>query len=186
MVAAYNAFPSQGIYSEPLYVTRIEDNQGNVISEHTNAKREAINASSAYLMINLMQGVVNGGTGSRLRYAYNLKGEIAGKTGTTNECSDGWFIGYTPKITAGAWIGAENRQIHFNVLDGARTALPIWGIWMKKCLAAGIFDENDRFQAPATIDFSLDCSSTGTFLGGAEEGDDLENQNNEETDYYFN
>ena len=186
MVAAYNAFPSQGIYSEPLYVTRIEDNQGNVISEHTNAKREAINASSAYLMINLMQGVVNGGTGSRLRYAYNLKGEIAGKTGTTNECSDGWFIVYTPKITAGAWIGAENRQIHFNVLDGARTALPIWGIWMKKCLAAGIFDENDRFQAPATIDFSLDCSSTGTFLGGAEEGDDLENQNNEETDYYFN
>lgn len=186
MVAAYNAFPSQGIYSEPLYVTRIEDNQGNVISEHTNAKREAINASSAYLMINLMQGVVNGGTGSRLRYAYNLKGEIAGKTGTTNECSDGWFIGYTPKITAGAWIGAENRQIHFNVLDGARTALPIWGIWMKKCIAAGIFDENDRFQAPATIDFSLDCSSTGTFLGGAEEGEDLENQNNEETDYYFN
>ena len=186
MVAAYNAFPSQGIYSEPIYVTRIEDNQGNVISEHTNAKREAINASSAYLMVNLMQGVVNGGTGSRLRYAYNLKGEIAGKTGTTNECSDGWFIGYTPKITAGAWIGAENRQIHFNVLDGARTALPIWGIWMKKCLAAGIFDEKDTFQAPPTIDFSLDCASSGTFLGGVEETDELENQNNDETDYYFN
>ena len=186
MVAAYNTFPSQGIYSEPIYVTRIEDSQGNVISEHTNAKHEAINANSAYLMVNLMQGVVNGGTGSRLRYAYNLKGQIAGKTGTTNDCSDGWFIGYTPKITAGAWVGGEDRQIHFNVLEGSRVALPIWGIWMKKCLAAGIFDEKDTFLAPPSVDFSLDCNNSGTFLGGAEESDELENQNNEETDYYFN
>ena len=186
MVAAYNTFPSRGIYSSPLYVTRIEDNQGNVITEFTNTKREAISASCAYLMANLMQGVVNGGTGSRLRYAYNLKGEIAGKTGTTNDCSDGWFIGYTPKITAGAWIGGEDRQIHFNSLDGSRMALPIWGIWMKKCIAAGIFDEKDTFQAPSSIDFTLDCSSSGTFLGGNEDIDELEVQNNEETDYYFN
>ena len=187
MVAAYNTFPSAGIYSEPLYVTRIEDNQGNVITEHTNAKREAISANCAYLMANLMQGVVNGGTGSRLRYAYNLKGEIAGKTGTTNDCSDGWFIGYTPKITAGAWIGGEDRQIHFNTLDGSRMALPIWGIWMKKCIAAGIFDESEKFQAPAGVNFTLDCTSSGTFLGGADEPEDQEeSQNNEETDYYFN
>jgi penicillin-binding protein 1A len=186
MVAAYNTFPSKGVYSSPLYVTRIEDNQGNLITEHTNTKYEAISASTAFLMANLMQGVVNGGTGSRLRYAYNLKGEIAGKTGTTNDCSDGWFIGYTPKITAGAWIGGEDRQIHFNSLDGSRMALPIWGIWMKKCLAAGIFNENDVFTAPASVDFSLDCSSTGTFLGGNEEPDEQESQNNEETDYYFN
>ena len=186
MVAAYNTFPSKGVYSSPIYVTRIEDNQGNLITEHTNTKYEAISASTAFLMANLMQGVVNGGTGSRLRYAYNLKGEIAGKTGTTNDCSDGWFIGYTPKITAGAWIGGEDRQIHFNSLDGSRMALPIWGIWMKKCLAAGIFNENDVFTAPASVDFSLDCSSTGTFLGGNEEHDELESQNSEETDYYFN
>ena len=186
MVAAYNTFPSRGIYSSPLYVTRIEDNQGNVITELTNSKREAISANSAYLMANLMQGVVNGGTGSRLRYAYNLKGEIAGKTGTTNDCSDGWFIGYTPKITAGAWIGGEDRQIHFNSLDGSRMALPIWGIWMKKCIAAGIFDEKDTFQAPSGVDFTLDCSSSGTFLGGNEDIDEQEIQNNEETDYYFN
>ncbi len=186
MVAAYNTFPSKGIYSEPLYVTRIEDNQGNVITEHANAKREAISASSAFLMANLMQGVVNGGTGSRLRYAYNLKGEIAGKTGTTNDCSDGWFIGYTPSITAGAWIGGEDRQIHFNSLDGSRMALPIWGIWMKKCLAAGIFSENDTFQAPAGVNFSLDCTSSGTFLGGDEASEELEETHNEETDYYFN
>ncbi len=186
MVAAYNTFPSGGIYSSPLYVTRIEDSQGNVITEHTNAKSEAISASTAYLMANLMQGVVNGGTGSRLRYAYNLKGEIAGKTGTTNDCSDGWFIGYTPKITAGAWIGGEDRQIHFNSLDGSRMALPIWGIWMKKCIAAGIFNENDVFTAPASVNFSLDCSSSGTFLGGDEEPQELENQSSQETEYYFN
>ena len=187
MVTAYNTFPSGGVYSSPLYVTRIEDNQGNVITEHTATKREAISASTAYLMANLMQGVVNGGTGSRLRYAYNLKGEIAGKTGTTNDCSDGWFIGYTPKITAGAWIGGEDRQIHFNTLDGSRMALPIWGIWMKKCLAAGLFDENDVFRAPASVNFTLDCSSSGTFLGGNEDAEELESQsNNQETDYYFN
>ena len=188
MVSAYNTFPSGGVYASPMYVTRIEDNQGNVITEHTNSKREAISASTAYLMANLMQGVVNGGTGSRLRYAYGLKGEIAGKTGTTNDCSDGWFIGYTPKITAGAWIGGEDRQIHFNTLDGSRMALPIWGIWMKKCLAAGIFDENDVFRAPASVNFSLDCSSSGTFLGGNEDAEEQqqESQSNQETDYYFN
>ena len=185
MVAAYNTFPSRGVYASPVYVTRIEDNQGNVISEHAGSKREAISEASAYLMTNLLQGVVNGGTGSRLRYAYNLKGEIAGKTGTTNDCSDGWFIGYTPRITAGAWIGGEDRQIHFNSLDGSRMALPVWGIWMKKCLAAGLFSERDAFLAPANIDFSLDCSSSGTFLGGDE--DPLsEAANTEETDYYFN
>ena len=187
MVAAYNTFPSRGVYASPLYVTRIEDNQGNIITEHTGSKREAISASSAYLMANLMQGVVNGGTGSRLRYAYNLQGEIAGKTGTTNDCSDGWFIGYTPKITAGAWIGGEDRQIHFNSLDGSRMALPIWGIWMKKCLAAGILSDKDTFQAPANIDFSLDCTSSGTFLGGDEDATEAaETANNQETDYYFN
>ena len=187
MVAAYNTFPSRGVYASPLYVTRIEDNQGNIITEHTGSKREAISASSAYLMANLMQGVVNGGTGSRLRYAYNLQGEIAGKTGTTNDCSDGWFIGYTPKITAGAWIGGEDRQIHFNSLDGSRMALPIWGIWMKKCLAAGILSDKDTFQAPANIDFSLDCTSSGTFLGGDEDANEAaETANNQETDYYFN
>ena len=186
MVAAYNTFPSKGVYSSPIYVTRIEDNQGNVITEHTNTKSEAISASSAYLMANLMQGVVNGGTGSRLRYAYNLKGEIAGKTGTTNDCSDGWFIGYTPKITAGAWIGGEDRQIHFNSLDGSRMALPIWGIWMKKCVAAGIFNENDIFMAPPGMMLNLDCSTSGTFLGGDEESEVEETLSNQETDYYFN
>ena len=113
MVAAYNTFPSRGVYVTPLFVTRIEDRQGNVLSEFTNRKREAIAESTAYLMVNLMEGVVQGGTASRLRYRYNLTGEIAGKTGTTNDNSDGWFIGYTPTLVAGVWTGAEDRQVHF-------------------------------------------------------------------------
>ena len=160
MVSAYNTFPSKGVYISPLFVTRIEDNQGNVISEFTNKKREAISERTAYLMVNLMEGVINHGTGARLRGKYALKGEIAGKTGTTNDNSDGWFIGYTPSITAGIWVGGEDRQVHFQSLalgGGSNMALPIWGIFMKKCLAAGIFSEDDRFVAPGGMSLNLEC-----------------------------
>ncbi len=117
MVAAYNTFPSRGVYVSPIFVTRIEDNMGNVLGEFNNQKREAISEYTAFLMANLMQGVVNSGTGIRLRSKYGLKGEIAGKTGTTNDQSDGWFIGYTPSLTAGVWVGAEDRQVHFESLS---------------------------------------------------------------------
>ena len=190
MVAAYNTFPSKGVYSTPLYVTRIEDNQGNVLSDFTNRKSEAISAESAYLMVNLMQGVINEGTGSRLRARYGLKGQIAGKTGTTNDNSDGWFIGYTPSITAGVWVGGENREVHFNSLalgGGSNMALPIWGIWMTKCLKDGLFSEYDQFIAPAGLHLSLDCSEQGSFLGGNEdEFETGEGKNMQESDYYFN
>ena len=163
MVAAYNTFPSKGVYVTPMFVTRIEDNQGNVISEFTNRKREAISEETAYLMANLMQGVVNAGTGSRLRGTYALRGEIAGKTGTTNDNSDGWFIGYTPSLTAGIWVGAEDRQVHFQSLalgGGSNMALPIWGIFMKKVLKDGTLgiSESDKFQAPAGMVLDLSCS----------------------------
>ena len=185
MVAAYNTFPSRGIYTTPLFVTRIEDNQGNVLSEFTNRKSEAISAATAYLMVNLMQGVINQGTGARLRSTYQLKGEIAGKTGTTNDNSDGWFIGYTPSITAGVWVGAEDRQVHFQALaqgSGANMALPIWGIFMQKCLADGTvgISEEDRFIAPADIRLNLSCSG-----GDIEDTTPADGQTNEE-DYYFN
>ena len=183
MVAAYNALPSRGVYITPMYVTRIEDSQGNVLSEFTNRKREAIGENTAYLMVNLMEGVVNHGTGARLRSAYGLKGEIAGKTGTTNDNSDGWFIGYTPSITCGVWVGGEDRQIHFNSLalgSGSNMALPIWGIWMKKCLADGVFIESDRFIAPATINFNLNCTG-----GDIETTDEGQAEIKSEEDYYF-
>ena len=181
MVAAYNTFPSKGVYVTPMFVTRIEDNQGNLLSEFTNKKREAISDQTAYLMASMMRGVVDGGTGGRLRSRYGLKGEIAGKTGTTNDNSDGWFIGYTPTITAGVWVGAEDRQVHFNSTalgQGSNAALPIWGLWMQKVLKDGTLgiSESDRFIAPAEMTLSMDCSGgDGTVTGGQ----------NSETEYYF-
>jgi len=182
MVSAYNTFPSRGVYSSPLFVTRIEDSQGNLISEFTNRKREAISEETAYLMANLMEGVVTSGTASRLRSVYNLRGEIAGKTGTTNDNSDGWFIGYTPTITAGVWVGGEDRQVHFQSLalgGGSNMALPIWGIWMQKVLADGTLGINaaDKFIAPAGSSLDLSCT------GGDE--DAVDKAIEEETEYYF-
>ena len=165
MVAAYNTFPSKGVYVSPIFVTRIEDNDGNVLGEFTNPKKEAISDYTAYLMANLMQGVVNSGTGVRLRAKYGLKGEIAGKTGTTNDQSDGWFIGYTPSLTAGVWVGAEDRQVHFESLSlggGSNMALPIWGIFMKKVLEDGTLGvyETDRFMAPPGVSLNLNCDGS--------------------------
>ena len=161
--------------------SRIEDSQGNVLSEFTNVKREAISDQTAFLMVNLMQGVVNQGTAGRLRSRYQLKGEIAGKTGTTNDNADGWFIGYTPTLTAGVWVGAEDRQVHFQSLalgSGSNMALPIWGIFMKKVLADGTLgiSENDRFMEPAGMVLDLGCS------GGDE---DTQQQSTHSEQYYF-
>lgn len=193
MVSAYNTFPSHGTYITPQYVTRITDGDGRELGSFTTQKREAISEQTAYLMVNLMSGVINEGTGSRLRSVYGLRGEIAGKTGTTNDNSDGWFIGYTPNITAGVWVGGEDRQVHFNSLalgSGSNMSLPIWGIWMKKCLAdpsIGWSMENDSFVAPSTGIPGLDCEKDGIFLGGYNQenaaGVDEEKQ---EEDYYFN
>ena len=150
MVTAYNTYPSGGIYTTPIFVTRIEDSDGNVLGQFSDRKREAVSRRATGEMISMMQAVVDSGTGVRLRLKYGLKGEIAGKTGTTNDNSDGWFIGYTPNITAGVWVGAEDRYVHFantNLGQGANMALPIWGIWMKKVLADGTLgiSESDVF-----------------------------------------
>lgn len=165
MVSAYNTFPSRGVYIEPMLVTRIEDSSGNLLASFSNRKREALSDPTAYLMVNLMQGVVNEGTAGRLKWKYGLNGSLAGKTGTTNDQSDGWFIGYTPKLTAGVWVGAEDRQVHFESLyygGGSNMALPIWGIFMKK-----VYDDpslgmslNDTFVSP--LGWSLDLSCTGS------------------------
>ncbi len=138
MVAAYNTFPGRGVYSYPMFVTRIEDNSGNVLATFSTRKRESISEVTAYKMVNMMQGVVNDGTAGRIRWRYNIQGDIAGKTGTTNDNSDGWFIGFTPKLTAGVWVGAEDRQVHFmsTALGGGNNmALPIWALFMQKVFA---------------------------------------------------
>ena len=194
MVAAFNTFPSNGVYIVPQYVTRIEDSDGNVLGDFTTRRREAISPRTAYQMINLMEGVVNNGTAARLRSVYGMTGDIAGKTGTTNDNSDGWFIGYTPKVTAGVWVGGEDRQVHFQSIaygSGSNMALPIWGIWYKKCLADPRLDfsQEDRFVAPPGVELNADCEIDGVFLGGY--GSDAGGGSNaashdEEEDYYFN
>ena len=194
MVAAYNVFPSHGTYVYPQYVTRITDSEGVEIGRYSTRKREAISEQTAYLMVDLMKAVVNEGTGTRLRNVYGLKGEIAGKTGTTNDNSDGWFIGYTPNITAGVWVGGEDRQVHFNSLalgSGSNMSLPIWGIWMKKCLADPTigWSEYDTFAPPSTGALTFDCDTEGIFLGGYSEdyvGSESVTGASEEEDYYFN
>ena len=141
MVTAYNTYPSGGTYTNPLFVTRIEDSDGNILGQFADRKHECLSLKATAEMIHMMQAVTGpGGTGYRLRFRYGLTGQIAGKTGTTNDNSDGWFIGYTPKITAGVWVGAEDRYVHFannNLGQGANMALPIWGLWMQKVLKDG-------------------------------------------------
>lgn len=191
MVAAFNTFPSKGVHSTPLFVTRIEDADGNLITEFAGKHTEAISDRTAYLMVNLMEGVIDHGTGRRLRWKYNLKGEIAGKTGTTNDNSDGWFIGYTPKLTAGVWVGGEDRMIHFKELalgSGSHMALPIWGLFMTKCLADPTLNlsSGDVFEAPAGMNLDLSCTG-----GDIETDEEFTSQlkttaDDEESDDFFN
>ena len=179
MVAAMNTFPSMGQRPSPMMVTRIEDNEGNLLASFNESTREVIDPRTASLMINLMQGVVNGGTAMRLRSRnfYDLKGEIAGKTGTTNNNTDGWFIGYTPTITAGVWVGGEDKLVHpgMNLGQGAHSALPIWGIWMKKVLADGRLgiSESDIFGLSPELVMNLNCTGgdADAHDGGADEED---------------
>ena len=166
MVAAYNTYPSRGVYTYPMLVDRIEDKSGNVLATFSPRKREAIGDPTAFLMVNLMRGVVNEGTAGRLKWKYGIS-NVGGKTGTTNDQSDGWFIGYSPKLTAGVWVGAEDRQVHFESLalgGGSNMALPIFGIFMKKVYA----DPNisigpeDEFVPPVGWNMSLLCTGSST------------------------
>ena len=162
MVGAFNTFSNKGVYIEPIFVTRIEDKNGNVISTFLPDQNEAISAQTAYLMINLLEGAVDGGTAIRLRVTYEFKNDMAGKTGTTQNHSDGWFMGLVPKLTTGIWVGAEDRSIHFDVLalgSGANMALPIFGIYMQKIYndTTLYVTTEDVFEKPPGFDVQIDC-----------------------------
>lgn len=138
MVGAMNTYANKGVYVEPMFVTRIEDKHGNVISRFIPRTQEAMSEETAYLMLELMKGVVESGTGIRLRFRYQLNNPIAGKTGTTQSNSDGWFMGITPDLTTGVWTGGEDRSVRFRAMSlgqGANTALPIWALYMQKIYA---------------------------------------------------
>lgn len=153
MVSAYTAFANNGIRCAPLFVTRIEDSDGNVLANFQPRMTEVISQEGTYRMIDMMRAVADGGTASRLRFKFNLMGDIAAKTGTTNRNSDAWFIGVTPNLVSGCWVGGEDRDIHFDSMtygQGASMALPIWAYYMKKVYrnhSLG-YDENDKFDIP--------------------------------------
>ena len=164
MVAAYSIFANKGVYNSPLPVYRIEDKYGNVLQEFRPESREVITENTAYLMCNLLEGVVTGGTGVRLRYKYKLMNPMGGKTGTTQKHADGWFMGVTPDLVGGVWVGAEDRSIHFQNLangQGASMALPIWAKFLMKAYADPRLKMSDRpFDRPAGINKRLDCDET--------------------------
>ena len=164
MVAAYSIFANKGVYNSPLPVCRIEDKYGNVLQEFRPESREVITENTAYLMCNLLEGVVNSGTGVRLRYKYKQTNPMGGKTGTTQQHADGWFIGVTPDLVGGVWVGAEDRSIHFQNLangQGANMALPIWAKFLQKAYAdSGLKMSGRPFDRPAGISKRLDCDET--------------------------
>lgn len=163
MVAAKATYANRGIYISPIMVTRIEDNSGNTIQTFLPQKHEALNEETAYIMLEMMKGVVDGGTGQRLRRIYNLNYPMAGKTGTTNDNADGWFIGITPDLVAGAWVGCQIMQVHFRTTamgQGANTGLPIFGRFMQQVYADKTINiSKEDFKAPVSpLSIEIDCS----------------------------
>ena len=157
MVSAYTTFANHGIRTAPMFVSRIEDNEGNVITNFQPRMNEVISEESANKMLVLLKGVVDGGTAGRLRYKYNFTGEIGGKTGTTNRNSDAWFMGFTPQLVSGCWVGGDDRDIHFDSMrmgQGATMALPIWAYFMKKVYRDKTlpYDPDAKFDLPEGFD----------------------------------
>ena len=180
MVGAYAAFANKGIYVKPVLVTRIEDKNGTVIYQAAPETKDVLSEESAYVTLKLLEGVTASGSGVRLRhqgadktnpifrdvvtgYPYEFDNPIAGKTGTTQNQSDGWFIGMVPNLATGVWVGGEDRSTHFETIaygQGATMALPIWANYMKSCYAdSTLVISKDAFEAPDYVSIPLDCDS---------------------------
>ena len=193
MVGAYGAFANKGIYVKPIMVTRIEDRNGKIVFQSTPETKDVLSEESSYVTLKLLEGVTKFGSGARLRhdipedernylyknvvtgYPYKFDNAIAGKTGTTQNQSDGWFIGMVPNLVTGVWVGGEDRSIHFEEIaygQGATMSLPIWGLFMKKCYEdeeLGVSKED--FEEPENITIELDCSKVQTEKSESEESD---------------
>ena len=156
MVSAYTAFANKGIRVAPLFVTRIEDSDGNVLSTFAPQMEEVISVSSAYKMLVMLRAVINEGTGGRVR-RYGITADMGGKTGTTNDNSDSWFMGFTPSLVSGCWVGGDERDIHFGTMtygQGAAAALPIWATYMKKVYGDPSlgYSQTETFKLPEGFD----------------------------------
>lgn len=191
MVGAYGVFANEGIYNEPVLVTSIQDKNGTVLYQYTPVTRDVMNPETAYVTLKLMEGVTTVGSGKRLKgswkpdsfykkvitgYPYGLKNEIAGKTGTTQNNSDGWFMGVVPNLVSGAWVGGEDRSVHFASTrygQGATMALPIWGSYMKAVYEdeeLGISKSN--FSKPENLSITVDCTDYKENQEGLDDEDD--------------
>ncbi len=178
MVSAYSTFANKGVYVKPVIVTRIEDKNGTILYQHVPETRDVMSEEAAYVTINLMEGVTRGGSGTRLRtsgwtpeyykkvvtgHPYKLTNPIAGKTGTTQNQSDGWFMGVVPNLTTGVWVGGEDRSVHFSSItygQGATMALPIWGSYMKKIYNDPELDvSKGDFEKPENLSIEVDCDN---------------------------
>lgn len=184
MVSAYTAFPNRGIRVAPLFVTRIEDNEGNVLATFSPEMQEVISESSAYKMLVMLRSVVNEGTAIRVR-RLGIKAEMGGKTGTTNYHSDGWFMGFTPSLVSGCWVGGEDRDIHFDTMihgQGASMALPIWTKYMRKVYDDKTlgYDESEKFSLPEGYDPCKDA------VIGGDNGEIIEEETTTGLDEFFN
>ncbi len=178
MVGAYSAFANKGVYTKPVMVTTIEDKNGTILYQFKPKTRDVLSEETAYVAVKLMEGVTQYGSGGRLRhsyaasrpdykevvtgYPYEFKNPIAGKTGTTQNQSDGWFMGMVPNLVTGVWVGAEDRSAHFASItygQGASMALPIWGIYMRSCYADKTLNiSKEAFEAPKSLSIQVDCS----------------------------
>jgi penicillin-binding protein 1A len=165
MTGAYSVFANHGTWTEPTFILRIEDKNGNVIYTHTPKVVQAMDAQSAYVMTYMLKGVIQDGTGSRLQYKYGLTNPIAGKTGTTQTNSDGWFMGVTPQLVTGVWTACEDRDIHFfstRLGEGANSALPVFALFMKKVYANNALGikKNVDFDPPKNgVPITIDCDA---------------------------
>ena len=153
MVSAYTTFANHGIHCAPMFVSRIEDNEGNVVATFQPRMNEVISEERANKMVEMLKGVVEGGTAGRMRFRYHLECEMGAKTGTTNRNSDAWFMGFTPELVSGCWVGGEDRDIHFDSMSmgqGATMALPIWAYYMQKVFADHSlgYDPEAKFDLP--------------------------------------
>jgi penicillin-binding protein 1A len=179
MVGAYGTFANKGVHVEPLMVTRIEDKNGNVLATFAPQKNEAISEQTAFLMVNLLEGVVNRGTAQRLRYRYQFSAPIAGKTGTTQNHSDGWFMGMVPNLVAGVWVGAEDRSVRFQTIgmgQGANMALPIYALFLDRVYKdprLGLA-QTDQWERPLKFNYvNLNCDDVDPSMGGEISEDDF-------------